>query len=132
MTPPGGRVLVVDDEPLIGRVLHTALKGEHEVVVVSRAAEALMLLEEDATFDVVLCDLVMPDISGPEFYAKVNEQWPRLASRVVFMSGGAFTPGAREFLETTSNRRIDKPIDTTRLRRLVEESVAQAGEAQSR
>ena len=46
------------------------------------------------------------------------------------MSGGAFTPGAREFLETTSNRRIDKPIDTTRLRRLVEESVAQAGEAQ--
>jgi DNA-binding NtrC family response regulator len=123
MTPPGGRVLVVDDEPLIGRVLHTALKGEHEVVVVSRAAEALTLLEEDATFDVVLCDLVMPDISGPEFYAKVNEQWPRLASRVVFMSGGAFTPQAMEFIRCGPTSILSKPFALEQLKRVIREHI---------
>jgi two-component system, cell cycle sensor histidine kinase and response regulator CckA len=123
MNLPRGRVLVVDDEPLIGRVLQTALKSEHEVVVVSHAAEALTLLEEDATFDVVLCDLVMPDISGPEFYARVNEQWPRLASRVVFMSGGAFTPQALEFIRCGPTSVLSKPFALEQLKRVIREHI---------
>jgi CheY-like chemotaxis protein len=123
MTLPRGRVLVVDDEPLIGRVLHSALKSEHEVVVVSHAADALTLLEEDATFDVVLCDLVMPDISGPEFYARVNDQWPRLASRVVFMSGGAFTPQTAEFIKRVPTSVLSKPFALDELKRVVREHI---------
>jgi signal transduction histidine kinase len=114
-----GRILVVDDEPLIGRVLRAALKSEHEVVVVQRAATALAMLNEGDDFDVVLCDLVMPDLSGPDFYAKVNGRWPHLAGRVVFMSGGAFTPRAVEFMRSVPMSVLAKPFVLDELRRVV-------------
>jgi signal transduction histidine kinase len=128
----GGRVanvLVIEDEPALGRVLQRLLTP-HQVTVVNRAHEALTRLASGDVFDLILCDLMMPEMTGMDFHAELSRTSPETAARVVFMSGGAFTPGAREFLETTSNRRIDKPLDTTRLRRLVEESVAHAGEAQ--
>jgi signal transduction histidine kinase len=122
-------VLVIEDEPALGRVIQRLLTP-HRVTVVTRANEALTRLASGDVFDLILCDLMMPEMTGMDFHAELSRTSPETAARVVFMSGGAFTPGAREFLETTSNRRIDKPIDTTRLRRLVEESVAHAGEAQ--
>jgi two-component system, cell cycle sensor histidine kinase and response regulator CckA len=118
-----GRILVVDDEPLIGRVLRAALKSEHEVVVVQRASAALAMLNEGDNFDVLLCDLVMPDISGPDFYAKVNGRWPHLAGRVVFMSGGAYTPRAVEFMRSVPTSVLAKPFVLDELRRVVREHV---------
>ncbi|MDB4979657.1 MAG: Sensor protein [Myxococcales bacterium] len=118
-----GRVLVVDDEPLIGRVLRAALKGEHEVVVVERAAAALALLNQGDRFDVVLCDLMMPDVSGPDFYERVNDRWPQLAGRVVFMTGGAFTPRAVEFMNCVPTSVLSKPFDVDELRRVVSERI---------
>ena len=114
-----GRVLVVDDEPLIGRVLRTALKSEHEVVVVQSAAAALEVLAQGDRFDVVLCDLVMPDISGPEFYSKVSLRWPRVAARVVFMTGGALTPRTVEFIKCVPTSVLSKPFALDELRRVV-------------
>jgi signal transduction histidine kinase len=118
-----GRILVVDDEPLIGRVVRTALKSEHEVVTVPHAADAFALLEQDHEFDVVLCDLVMPDVSGPEFYAKVKDSWPTLASRVVFMTGGAFTPRTVEFMRCVPTSVLCKPFSLDELRRVVRDHV---------
>jgi signal transduction histidine kinase len=120
-----GRVLVVDDEPLIGRVLRAALKSEHEIVVVERAAAALALLNQGDKFDVVLCDLMMPDLSGPEFYEKVNDRWPQLAGRVVFMTGGAFTPRAVEFMKCVPTSVLAKPFDLDELKRVVSGHVRQ-------
>jgi signal transduction histidine kinase len=116
-----GRVLVVDDEPLIGRVIGTALKREHEVVAVPHAADAIALLEQGHKFDVVLCDLVMPDISGPEFYAKVKDSWPELAARLVFMTGGAFTPRTVEFMKCVPTSVLSKPFALDELKRVVRE-----------
>jgi signal transduction histidine kinase len=118
-----GAVLVIEDEPALGRVIQRLL-APHKVTVVNRANEALARVSAGETFDLILCDLMMPEMTGMDFYAELSRTFPEIAARVVFMSGGAFTPGAREFLETTSNRRIDKPIDTARLRRLVEEALA--------
>jgi signal transduction histidine kinase len=116
-----GRVLVIDDEPLIGRIIRTALQNEHDVFVVQRASEALTRLERGETFDLMLCDVVMPDLSGPEFYTMVAERWPQLATRLVFMTGGAFTPATVEFIERVPTRVLSKPFKIDQLKRLVRE-----------
>jgi signal transduction histidine kinase len=126
-----GTVLVIEDEPALGRVLQRLL-APHRVTVVTRANEALIRVTAGESFDLILCDLMMPEMTGMDFYNALSPAFPEVAARVVFMSGGAFTPGAREFLETTSNRRIDKPIDTLRLRRLVEEALTRDPAADTR
>jgi signal transduction histidine kinase len=118
-----GTVLVIEDEPALGRVLQRLL-APHRVTVVTRASEALGRVAAGESFDLILCDLMMPEMTGMDFHAELSRSFPAVAARVVFMSGGAFTPGAREFLERTPNRRIDKPIDTAQLRQLVEEALA--------
>lgn len=118
-----GRLLVIDDEPLIGRVIRTALRTEHEVVVVHRASEAVTLLEGGETFDLVLCDVMMPDLSGPQFHATLKERWPELGERLVFMTGGAFTPETAAFIERVPTRIISKPFKIDLLQRLVRERI---------
>ena len=116
------RILVVDDEPSVGAVLARVLR-DRDVTVVSRAADALDLLAAGRHFDLVLSDLMMPELSGMDLYDEVRRRFPAVASRFVFMSGGAFTPGAIAFLERVSNERIDKPFAPQRVRELVERLV---------
>ena len=114
------RILVIDDEPSLGRALTRMLAHEHEVVVVQSGREGLArLLEEDEWFDPVLCDLMMPDMSGIELYEELLETRPHIAERIIFMTGGAFTPRAREFLERVPNIRLEKPFDLETLREAV-------------
>ncbi|HET6437628.1 MAG TPA: ATP-binding protein [Anaeromyxobacter sp.] len=121
--PPRGyphrrRVLVVDDELVVGKSLRRLLP-EHEVIVVTSAAEALSLLEHDAALDVLLCDLMMPEVSGIELFRELEARFPELARRVVFITGGAFTPEASAFLRAAGNPVLEKPFDLRRLRALV-------------
>jgi CheY-like chemotaxis protein len=109
------RVLVIDDERAIGTSLAILLKGEHEVASVTRAADAIARLEAGESFDVILCDLMMPEMSGMGFYRVLLERWPELAPRVVFLTGGAFTAASREFLERVPNARLEKPFEARRL-----------------
>jgi signal transduction histidine kinase len=120
---PRGRVLVVDDEAGIRQILVRILRGSHEVVAAASGEEARTLLDRDQAFDVILCDLMMPRVSGMELHAWMAERWPDLARRVVFVTGGAFTPGAGDYLAQVSNRRIDKPFDAPAIQRLVGELV---------
>jgi len=116
------RVLVVDDEPLVRRSLHRLLASRgHEVVEAASAAEALALLE-GRTFDVVLCDLMMPEMTGFELHAVLSETRPEVANRMVFVSGGAVTEQARAFVEHPGRRVLEKPFDVA----LVLEAVAAA------
>jgi len=111
-------VLVVDDEPAIGMVLKMALKN-HDVVAVTRAMDALELLQSGKRFHVIFSDLMMPEMSGMDFFAQVEKSYPDQATRVVFVSGGAFTPGANEFLDRVKNERLDKPFTPKSVRDLV-------------
>jgi CheY-like chemotaxis protein len=119
----GGRVLVVDDDALVVRAIARTLSTAHEVVSVTSAIDALTRLEADAGFDVIVCDLMMPEMSGMDLHEHVSRAWPRLASRMVFLTGGAFTPQARAFLDRVPNQRLDKPFDPVVLRRVVGELV---------
>lgn len=122
--PPGERVLsvlVVDDEPAICRALSRLLRSRCRVTVAVGGREALSLLASEREYDVVLCDLMMPELSGAELFELMRTSRPELARRFVFMTGGAFTPHAREFLAKVENARIDKPIDPRALRALLEE-----------
>jgi PAS domain S-box-containing protein len=115
-----GRILVIDDEPMIGQVVAQALAA-HEVRATTRAAEALATLAAGERFDIIFCDLMMPEMTGLEFYAEVQRAAPAAAERIVFMTGGAFTPQAREFLRRTENLRLEKPFDLSQLLALVRE-----------
>jgi len=115
-------LLVVEDEPALGRVLPRLL-SPHRVTVVERGAEALARILAGEPFDVILCDIMMPEMTGMEFHRELSRVRPEIAARVVFMSGGVFTPGVRSFLDEIPNRRIDKPLDIDALRRLIGEAL---------
>jgi len=118
-----GRILVVDDEPLVAKVVSRSLASDHEVIGLERSAEALALVRGGERFDVILCDLMMPEMSGIDFYRALCEYAPEQASAVVFLTGGAFTPRARRFLDEVPNRWLEKPFDPVQLSSLVNSSV---------
>jgi len=110
---------VVDDEPLVGKAVQRVLASQHEVVSESSARSALARFERGESFDLVLCDLMMPQMTGMELHAAVSFAAPEMAERFVFLTGGAFTPAAREFLDRSAMRRIDKPFEPADLREMV-------------
>src|SRR5215831_3674807 len=65
------RILVIDDEPLLGRTLSFMLEEHHDVVVVEGGEQALRTLDSDARFDLVLCDLDMPGVNGSSVHTAV-------------------------------------------------------------
>jgi CheY-like chemotaxis protein len=67
----------------------------------------------------MLCDLMMPELTGMDLHAELLRIAPEQAQKMVFMTGGAFTTHAREFLEEVRNPRIDKPLDVDKVRALV-------------
>jgi signal transduction histidine kinase len=113
------RILVIDDEPLLGQTLGFAFSGRHDVVVTSSGREALALLTRDSRFDLVLCDLMMPDVSGQKVFQTVEREHPALVQNFVFMTGGAFTDSAQSFLESHPGRRIEKPFTIAEIERLL-------------
>lgn len=113
------RLLVVDDDPGVGRALRLMLEDEHDVVCFVRPREALHALLEDSSFDLVFCDVMMPELSGIDIYEVLRFNRPGYESRIVFMTGGAFTPDAKRFLGRVSNQRIEKPFNLRVLQRLV-------------
>jgi CheY-like chemotaxis protein len=117
------RILVIDDEVAIGRVVVSALSGEHDVVVVNRAADALARFQAGERFDLVLCDVLMPVISGPEVYATIEQRWPDILPHLVFMTGGAFTPATAEFIGKALTPILPKPFLLSDLAKLIEDKV---------
>jgi CheY-like chemotaxis protein len=119
-----GRVLVVDDDPLVSSALRRTLSREHEVEVAVSARRALELLTSpQGGYDVILCDLMMPEMTGMELFAYLEKVSPETARRMVFITGGAYTPAAKELLERVSNPRVEKPFDPEKLREQVREWV---------
>ena len=122
-----GHILIVDDEISVSRTLRALLQNEHEVAVASGGAQALTAIAEApaAGFDVIMCDLMMPGMSGMELYERIRHEYPGIETRVVFMTGGVSMDRAREFLATTVNLTFEKPFDFERLRRTLRRLVAE-------
>jgi two-component system cell cycle sensor histidine kinase/response regulator CckA len=119
-----GRILIVDDEPIVCFSLQKLLSSEGDVVAVTSAREALAHIESGERFDVIVCDLMMPQMDAPGLYDKLRRIAPGQAERMVFVTGGAFTVRARQFLERVPNVRLSKPFDVEVLLRLVRARMA--------
>jgi signal transduction histidine kinase len=117
------RVLAVDDEALLLKAFQRMLVSHHDIETKLGAREALRHFSQDRRFDVVLCDLQMPDMSGVELYTAVKQQWPGLAERFIFITGGAFSSEARRFLEDPNIACINKPFQLRELLELIEARV---------
>jgi signal transduction histidine kinase len=114
-----GRVLVVDDEPIICFTLERLLASQHEVVALTDARDVLTRIDAGDRFDVILCDLMMPGMDGAELYRALRERARDQADAIVFVTGGAFTERAQRFLAEVPNPRVDKPFDVVALMDLV-------------
>ena len=120
-----GRILVVDDEPLVARAVARVLSPPHEVVAAGSGPDALARIEGgDRGFDLVLCDLMMPGMSGMDLHERLRAVAPELARRVVFLTGGASHPDARAFLDRARRPFVEKPFDPPALRRVVSSILA--------
>jgi CheY-like chemotaxis protein len=117
--PRRGRSLVIDDDPRIGDAVRESLAPEHNVVVVTNALAGLRLREKREQFDLILCDLMMPVMTGMELHDALTRLDASQAARLSFLTGGAFTPRARAFLAEVPNPRLEKPFDPQGLRTFV-------------
>lgn len=123
--PTGGpvrkrRLLVIDDEPSIGRAIVRSLGAEHEVVVAETSAEALSLIEGGERFDLLLCDVIMPMGGGLAMREGLKAQAPEQLPRLVFMTGGAFTPQAETLVHESDGRVLMKPFTVDEIRLLLQ------------
>ena len=123
--PTRGTVLVVDDDATVARSIARTLKRWHDVVVETDAASALRRLRAGERFDMILCDIMMPAMTGMDFHGLVAQFAPEVADQIVFMSGGVFSHAAREFLDRVPNTLVEKPFDPAALHLLIEERVRQ-------
>jgi two-component system, cell cycle sensor histidine kinase and response regulator CckA len=126
---PRRRLLAVDDEALLLKAYRRMLGDTHELTTALGGHEALRILERDAGFDVVLCDLQMPEMSGMELHVAVRERFPTLADRFVFVTGGAFSSDARKFLEDSVASVIQKPFRLEDMLALIDRTTRAASTA---
>ncbi|HEU5055420.1 MAG TPA: ATP-binding protein [Kofleriaceae bacterium] len=113
------RVLVIDDEISIGRTIDSIFEDQHDVVVTTSARDALAQLEQGLSFDLILCDVVMPGASGVDFYEGLQQIRPDLCDRVVFMTGATLGSDAGRSLAALPNVVLEKPFDLDRLEAII-------------
>jgi PAS domain S-box-containing protein len=117
------RVLVIDDEVAIGKAIRRILVTDHDVTLESDARVALERLAHE-TFDVVFCDLMMPNMSGMEFFDALAQRSPDQAARIVFLTGGAFSRRSEEFLRESQNVCLPKPFSREAVASVVRNMIA--------
>jgi CheY-like chemotaxis protein len=115
------RVLIVDNEPLIVRALSRLLRADYDVETAGGGYEALELIVHESPFDLVLCDLAMPEMSGIELFREALRVAPEMGPRFVFVTGAALSEQTQTLLGGLPNRVLEKPIQPEVLRGVVEQ-----------
>lgn len=115
-----GRILIVDDEPHFGQTLRMLLGLSHDATYTPSAREALRWIQEGHRYDAILSDLMMAEMQGEQFSQELSSRAPELARRVIFMSGGAYTPASLAFVSQMAHPLLIKPFKHTELERLLQ------------
>jgi CheY-like chemotaxis protein len=113
------RVLIIDDEQFVVRAYARILGRDNDVTTISSANEALRRIRSGESWDVILCDLQMPELDGVEFEERLRGARPELSERLAFITGGAFTQRIQAFLGRNTRPVIEKPVSPDGLRALV-------------
>ena len=113
--------MIVDDEPNVTAAIERLLASEHDTVALTSPRAALDLISRGEQFDVILCDLAMPELSGQEMYEELCRGSPDASSRFAFITGGAHSRDTESFLARTGTRCLEKPFTPEALRKAVGE-----------
>jgi len=113
------KILVIEDEPEMRRNLATVLRLENYQPVTAENGRAGVAAAKQEKPDLILCDVMMPEMSGIELYEQLEGKFPAYRQRIVFMTGGAFTSQARDALEHFGAPRLEKPFSEVALRRVI-------------
>jgi PAS domain S-box-containing protein len=120
MSPPRrGRIMLIDDDRLVRAAFQRALSGEHDVVLVGSASEALSRLRVGEAFDVVICDVTAPSMPPDEIYTKIEQALPHMASRLVMITGGEPSKRPRALVDNHAIPTLEKPLDMDQVRQLL-------------
>jgi CheY-like chemotaxis protein len=122
-TPQRLRILVVDDEPMMVKLVTRSLQRVYDVTGSSDPRAVLERILAGEAFDLILCDLSMPGMSGEELFRAIARSSPECAAKFVFLTGGATTDSAQQFLDSLPNERIAKPVTPASLLALVRKLV---------
>jgi CheY-like chemotaxis protein len=117
------QVLVIDDEPQMGTAIARILAPLHDVTAIHSARQAAARLNRGETFDVILCDIMMPQMSGLDLYRELATSAPTLAGRIVFMTGGPYSPEGAAFLDSVPNAKLEKPFSPSALRETIRRAI---------
>jgi CheY-like chemotaxis protein len=109
------RILVVDDEVMVTNAIRRIIGNTHDIVVVFRAQDALRRISSGESFDLILCDLLMPEMTGMALFHTLAVLAPQQGNRMLFMTGGTFSADAAAFVDAQSERVIEKPFDKATL-----------------
>src|SRR5687767_13211246 len=102
------RILVVDDDVRVAGAVRRILRGYTVEICESGARAVERCLEVD--YDLVVCDVMMPGMSGMDVHRRLSELRPEMVERIVFVTGGTFTPGITEFMDRIPNVVLEKPV----------------------
>jgi PAS domain S-box-containing protein len=125
------RILVIDDDPRVAAAIARVLGPAHDVTCARSAAEALQKLRGGERYEVLLCDLAMPERTGADLFETIGSEAPSLAERVIFMTAGAVSTPLRRFAEAHAHRLVEKPIQMERLARLIDERLGRLVEPET-
>jgi CheY-like chemotaxis protein len=117
-----GRVLIIDDEPIVGQAFGKVLGREHDVTVLANPREALATLAGGEVYDVIFCEVSMPAMTGLGFHAELERVAPRMAAKIVFVTGSAWE-ATSNLLGTVPNMVLSKPFAARVIREVAREFV---------
>lgn len=122
------RVLVIDDDTAVAKMIAHILRASHEVVTETSPESALARLTAGEAFDLILCDITMPEMSGIQVYEAIHDLGRGLAARFAFMTGGGLSSEEDGYLSRAGVPRLEKPFRPAELRGRVRELIDQARE----
>jgi CheY-like chemotaxis protein/two-component sensor histidine kinase len=123
-------VVIIDDEPLMCELFAAMLSDAYDVAAFTSPRAALASILE-GNFDVILCDVMMPELNGVDLYSRATRERPDVSERFVFVTGGAFTERARVFLRQTGRRTLRKPCERADLVAVIEQVLVSAERTQT-
>ena len=119
-------ILLIDDEASFVRGLARLLQRDgYSVHTAANGQQALAQLRAQP-YDAILCDLHMPDLDGPAFYARVQQQYPALGQRVIFVTGDTLGGASTAFLAQCSQPCLYKPCTAAEVRSLLQQVLGAA------
>lgn len=112
-------ILVVEDEPAIGKVCTRTLSAEGFQVEVAANGKAALVLMKEKEYDLYLVDIRTPEMNGIELYGQLREKHPEMANKVIFTTGDVLSGNIKAFLESTNRPFLPKPFTPEDLRAIV-------------